>query len=354
MRVQPMAIPVLILFTEGLDVRLAVRIEEFLAALLPRSLELRGRDVPVRPAFPGNGAQILAEVFHSGTAEEPVAVVDLVNDETGLEDNHMRNHGIVDRISVFGDVEIFLDYTPRVGEERPVGTDSAAIFIRQSDIVGANRDKPAIATSSSRWSSTSPSACRRSLGQKPPRLRTRTIGCCPCSSESFRRFAVWSENRHSPDERHVEAEIAAFDKFWQCRLVDTRAPALPSRWDRRVERRKCGDSVKPQKRNSSPSGGKTKARIEIAQSVRCLSQGRRCNFNRAAPACAAPINRRLDEEAGDAVAARLRQNVEITDLAETPPLNIDHARYGDDSHKNVLYLKRGPHRRGASTRGLPR
>ena len=56
----------------------------------------------------------------------------------------MGDHGIVDRISVFGDVEIFLDGTPRVGEERPVGTDSAAIFIRQSDIVGANRDKPAI------------------------------------------------------------------------------------------------------------------------------------------------------------------------------------------------------------------
>jgi hypothetical protein len=30
-------------------------------------------------------------------------------------------------------------------EERPVGTNSAAIFIRLSDIAGANRDKPAIA-----------------------------------------------------------------------------------------------------------------------------------------------------------------------------------------------------------------
>ena len=55
----------------------------------------------------------------------------------------MGDHGIVDRISVFGDVEIFLDDAPRVGEERPVGTDSAAIFIRLSDIVGANRDKAA-------------------------------------------------------------------------------------------------------------------------------------------------------------------------------------------------------------------
>ena len=77
-------------------------------------------------------------------AEEPVAVVDLTNDKAGLEVNHVGDHGIVERISVFGDVEIFLDDTPRIGKERPVGTDSAAIFIRLSDIVGANRDEPAI------------------------------------------------------------------------------------------------------------------------------------------------------------------------------------------------------------------
>jgi hypothetical protein len=50
----------------------------------------------------------------------------------------------VERIGVFGNVEIFLDGTPHVGEEGPVGADSAAILIRLSDIVGANRDKPAI------------------------------------------------------------------------------------------------------------------------------------------------------------------------------------------------------------------
>jgi hypothetical protein len=54
------------------------------------------------------------------------------------------DHGIVDRISVFGDVEILLDHAPRVGEERPMSTDSAAIFVRLSDIVGADSDKPAI------------------------------------------------------------------------------------------------------------------------------------------------------------------------------------------------------------------
>src|SRR5262249_54454619 len=57
----------------------------------------------------------------------------------------MGDHRIVDRIRVFGNVEIFLDHTRRVGEERPVGTDSTAIFIGLSDIVGADCDKAAIA-----------------------------------------------------------------------------------------------------------------------------------------------------------------------------------------------------------------
>jgi hypothetical protein len=110
---------VLILFSESLDIRLAVRIEEFLAALLPRRFQFGRRDVPVRPAFLGNGTQVLAEIFQSGPAEELVAVVNLINDQTGLKDNHVGDHRIVDWIRVFGDVEIFLDDTTCVGKERP-------------------------------------------------------------------------------------------------------------------------------------------------------------------------------------------------------------------------------------------
>src|ERR1035438_452127 len=57
----------------------------------------------------------------------------------------MGGHGIVGRVGGFSDIEIFLDHASRVGEERPVGTDSVAIFVRLTDAVGANRDKPAIA-----------------------------------------------------------------------------------------------------------------------------------------------------------------------------------------------------------------
>lgn len=51
---------------------------------------------------------------------------------------------IVGRIGIFGNVEIFLDETSRVGEEGPVSTSPAAILIRLNDAIGANRDKAAI------------------------------------------------------------------------------------------------------------------------------------------------------------------------------------------------------------------
>jgi hypothetical protein len=56
----------------------------------------------------------------------------------------VRDHGVVDRIRVLGDVEVFLNDPPRIGEEWPVGADSAAKFIRASDVVGADRDELAI------------------------------------------------------------------------------------------------------------------------------------------------------------------------------------------------------------------
>ena len=67
-----------------MGVGFAVRIEEFLAAFAPRGLEFWRCDVPVRPAFLGDGAQVLAELLYRGSSEEPVAVVDFVDDQTGL------------------------------------------------------------------------------------------------------------------------------------------------------------------------------------------------------------------------------------------------------------------------------
>jgi len=87
----------------------------------------------------------VAKIVHRGPSEVPVAVVDLVNDETRFENNHIRDHRIVDGIGVFDDVEVFLNDPSRIGEEGPVGADPAAIFVRASDVVGADRDEPAVA-----------------------------------------------------------------------------------------------------------------------------------------------------------------------------------------------------------------
>ena len=135
----------LILFPQSLGVRFTVRVEEFLAPLLPRRFEFGCCDVPVRPAFPGNGTEVLAEFLESGPPEKPIAVVDFINDKARFEDNHVGDHRIVERIGVLGDVEVFLDQAPRVGEERPVRVHSASIFVGLRDVVGADGDQTAIA-----------------------------------------------------------------------------------------------------------------------------------------------------------------------------------------------------------------
>jgi hypothetical protein len=57
----------------------------------------------------------------------------------------MGDHGIVEGIRIFSNVEIFLDDTSRVREEGPVSADTATIFVRLGDVVGTDGDKPAIA-----------------------------------------------------------------------------------------------------------------------------------------------------------------------------------------------------------------
>jgi hypothetical protein len=52
-----------------------------------------------------------------------------VNDKPGLQHHHVRDHGIVDGIGVFGDVEILLNDAPRIREKGPVRAYSAAIFV---------------------------------------------------------------------------------------------------------------------------------------------------------------------------------------------------------------------------------
>ena len=49
------------------------------------------------------------------------------------------------RISVFDDVQVFLDFAPGIGEKGSVRTNSGAEFIRLGYVVSADRDQAAIA-----------------------------------------------------------------------------------------------------------------------------------------------------------------------------------------------------------------
>ena len=92
-----------------------VGVKEILITLLPRCFQVRMCDIPIGPALSENCTQVLAKFFDCGSTKEPIAVVNLVNDKTGLKHDRVRNHRIMQRVRVFGNVEVFLNYSPGVG-----------------------------------------------------------------------------------------------------------------------------------------------------------------------------------------------------------------------------------------------
>jgi hypothetical protein len=91
-----------------------------------------------------DGTEVLTEVIHSRSAEEPIAVVDLVYDEAWFQNDDVRNHWIVVRISVFGDIQILLNGSAHIGKKRPVSTNACTVLVRNSDVVCANGHETAI------------------------------------------------------------------------------------------------------------------------------------------------------------------------------------------------------------------
>ena len=92
-----------------------------------------------------NTSQVLSKLLESGPAKVPVSAIDLKDDEPGFEDDRVWDHWIVDRISVLRDIQILSNDTPRIGQEGPVSSNAATIFICLDQVVGAYRDQAAIA-----------------------------------------------------------------------------------------------------------------------------------------------------------------------------------------------------------------
>src|SRR4051794_772267 len=104
----------LVLLGEFLGMRFSVGIEARLVTHRPcRSLS-GSVDAPVGTATLQYGAHIQTELLDGGPAEEPVAAVDLEDEQTGLQHHGMGDHRIVIRVGIFTDVEILLHPPPRV------------------------------------------------------------------------------------------------------------------------------------------------------------------------------------------------------------------------------------------------
>src|SRR4029077_5424977 len=89
---------VLLLFPKHLPVGFAVGIKAIMFTPFPSGFQFGPSDIPIRTAFLQHGTQVLPKLFQGRAAKKPVAVVDFEYNETRLEDDDMRDHGIVLRV----------------------------------------------------------------------------------------------------------------------------------------------------------------------------------------------------------------------------------------------------------------
>src|SRR5215204_3243060 len=108
-------------------------------ARVPGLAEATHAEVPVGADLGADRAQVVPDVDERRAAPEPVAVVDAVDDEPGLERERVRDHRVVLGVGVLLDVEVLLDDALRVGEEG-LGADRRAELLQRVMLVGRDRD----------------------------------------------------------------------------------------------------------------------------------------------------------------------------------------------------------------------
>src|SRR5215217_8717629 len=108
-------------------------------ARVPGIAQSGGAEVPVGADLGGDRPQVVPEVRERGTSPEPIAVVDLVDDESRLEHEGVRDHRVVLGVGVLMEVEVLLDHPSRVLEERPLGADGGAELLERVMVVGCDR-----------------------------------------------------------------------------------------------------------------------------------------------------------------------------------------------------------------------
>ena len=106
-------------------------VEGRVVAGVPGLAQPGSAEVPVGADLARDRAQVVPQVDDRRAPPEPVAVVDAVDDQPGLEHERVRDHRVVLGVGVLLDVEVLLDDAPRVGEERPLGADRRAELLER-------------------------------------------------------------------------------------------------------------------------------------------------------------------------------------------------------------------------------
>src|SRR5262252_369026 len=115
-------------------------VEERVVAGDPGLAEPGRAQVPVRADLGRGRPQVVPQVVEGRAAPEPVAVVDAVDDQSGLEHQGVRDHRVVLGVGVLGDVQVLLDDPAGVGQEGPLGADRVAEVLQGVVVVGGDGD----------------------------------------------------------------------------------------------------------------------------------------------------------------------------------------------------------------------
>jgi hypothetical protein len=119
--------------------RLVPAVEARKVAPVPCLAESRQAQIPVGTNFARHSAQIVPEICDRRATPKPVAVLDAVDHEARLENERVRNHRIVFGVGILLDVEVFLNFSLRVGEEGPLGADRRTKLLNRVVVVGGDR-----------------------------------------------------------------------------------------------------------------------------------------------------------------------------------------------------------------------
>src|SRR5271170_3925141 len=107
-------------------------------ASVPSLAESGLAQIPVGADLSHRRAQVVPEVGDGRPAPEPIAVIDAVDDESWLEHERVRDHRIIFRVGVFGDVEVLLNDSVGVGEEGPLGAHRCAELLQRVVVIGGD------------------------------------------------------------------------------------------------------------------------------------------------------------------------------------------------------------------------